>query len=147
MKYIVLLIVFHLISASYIDTNMYFKERIELQNSSWKLDGICLESEKEEGFILNPYSEPNSGDMASRWGHYISFTENTFQTSYRAPCGVDCFTSVSGTYFWVGRNKIEFFVSKISRGKYCSQTSETPNKSFGIYELKTNGERIILKRV
>ena len=147
MKYFVLLIVIHLTASSHIDPNTYFKERIELQNNYWKLDGQCLETENEDGFILNPYLESNADEIASKWGYYISFTENTFQTSYRARCGVDCFTSVSGTYLWVGSNKIEFFVSKISRGKYCSQTSETPNKSFGIYELKTNGERIILKRV
>ena len=146
MKYLVLLTVFHFISSSYIDTNMYFKERIELQNSSWKLDGKCLETENEDGFILSAYSE-STGDIASRWGYFISFSENTFQTSYRAPCGVDCFTSVSGTYLWVGSNKIEFFVTKISRSEYCLDTSENPRKSFGTYELKTNGERIILKRI
>ncbi|MDO7609713.1 MAG: hypothetical protein MUQ68_02575 [Crocinitomicaceae bacterium] len=147
MKYFVLLIVIHLTASSHIDPNTYFKERIELQNNSWKLDGQCLETENEDGFILNPYLESNADEIASKWGYYISFTENTFQTSYRARCGVDCFTSVSGTYLWVGSNKIEFFVSKISRGKYCPQTSETPNKSFGIYELKTNGERIFLERI
>ena len=119
---------------------------IELQNSSWKIDGKCLETENEDGFVLCSYSE-SAGDIASRWGYFISFSENTFQTSYRAPCGVDCFTSVSGTYLWVGSNKIEFFVTKISRSEYCLDTSENPRKSFGTYELKTNGERIILKRI
>ena len=147
MKCFVLLVVIYLMTSSYIDPNKYYKERIELQNSSWKLDGKCLESENENGFSLNPYSESNTVDLSSRWGYYISFIANTFQTSYRAPCGVDCFTSVSGTHLWVGSNKIEFFVSKISRSVYCPQTSEAPNKSFGIYELKTNGERIVLERI
>ncbi len=146
MKYFVLLIVLYLTFSSYIEPNKLHEERIELQNSSWKLDGKCLETENEDGFILSAYSE-STGDIASRWGYLISFSENTFQTSYRAPCGVDCFTSVSGTYLWVGSNKIEFFVTKISRSEYCLDTSENPRKSFGTYELKTNGERIILKRI
>ncbi len=146
MKYFVLLIVLYLTVSSYIEPNKLHEERIELQNSSWKLDGKCLETENEDGFILSAYSE-STGDIASRWGYFISFSENTFQTSYRAPCGVDCFTSVSGTYLWVGSNKIEFFVTKISRSEYCLDTSENPRKSFGTYELKTNGERIILKRI
>jgi hypothetical protein len=146
MKYFVLLIVIYLTVSSYIEPNKLHEERIELQNSSWKLDGKCLETENEDGFILSAYSE-STGDIASRWGYFISFSENTFQTSYRAPCGVDCFTSVSGTYLWVGSNKIEFFVTKISRSEYCLDTSENPRKSFGTYELKTNGERIILKRI
>mgnify|MGYP001577415873 FL=1 len=146
MKYFVLLIVLYLTVSSYIEPNKLHEERIELQNSSWKLDGKCLETENEDGFILSAYSE-STGDIASRWGYLISFSENTFQTSYRAPCGVDCFTSVSGTYLWVGSNKIEFFVTKISRSEYCLDTSENPRKSFGTYELKTNGERIILKRI
>ncbi|MDG2154040.1 MAG: hypothetical protein P8K10_08930 [Crocinitomicaceae bacterium] len=146
MKYFVLLIVIYLTVSSYIEPNKLHEERIELQNSSWKLDGKCLETENEDGFILSAYSE-STGDIASRWGYLISFSENTFQTSYRAPCGVDCFTSVSGTYLWVGSNKIEFFVTKISRSEYCLDTSENPRKSFGTYELKTNGERIILKRI
>ena len=146
MKYFVLLIVIYLTVSSYIEPNKLHEERIELQNSSWKLDGKCLETENEDGFILSAYSE-STGDIASRWGYFISFSENTFQTSYRAPCGVDCFTSVSGTYLWVGSNKIEFFVTKISRSEYCLDTSENPRKSFGTYELKTNGERMILKRI
>ena len=112
MKYFVLLIVIHLTASSHIDPNTYFKERIELQNNSWKLDGQCLETENEDGFILNPYLESNADEIASKWGYYISFTENTFQTSYRARCGVDCFTSVSGTYLWVGSNKINFLCQK-----------------------------------
>ncbi|MBT5438389.1 MAG: hypothetical protein HOK92_04220, partial [Flavobacteriales bacterium] len=59
MKYFVLLIVIHLTASSHIDPNTYFKERIELQNNSWKLDGQCLETENEDGFILNPYLESN----------------------------------------------------------------------------------------
>ena len=127
MKYFVLLIVIYLTASSQIDPNTYFKERIELQNNSWKLDGKCLETENEDGFILSAYSE-STVDIASRWGYFISFTENSFQTSYRARCGVDCFTSVSGTYQWLAPNKLELFVSNISRRKYCNKASESPNK-------------------
>ena len=119
---------------------------IELQNSSWKIDGKCLETENEDGFVLCSYSE-STGDIASRWGYFISFSENTFQTSYRAPCGVDCFTSVSGTYQWLAPNKMELFVSKISRRKYCNESSENPDKSFGIYMVGVENDKVIFQRI
>ena len=146
MKNLNLLLGIYFLTSSWMISLSQTISSIELQNSSWKIDGKCLETENEDGFVLCSYSE-SAGDIASRWGYYISFTENTFQTSYRAPCGVDCFTSVSGTYQWVAPNKMELFVSKTSRSKYCNKSSENPNKSFGIYELKTNGERIVLRRI
>ncbi len=146
MKYFVLLIVIYLTASSQIDPNTYFKERIELQNNSWKLDGKCLETENEDGFILSAYSE-STVDIASRWGYFISFTENSFQTSYRARCGVDCFTSVSGTYQWLAPNKLELFVSNISRRKYCNKASESPNKSFGIYMVSVENDKVLFQRI
>ena len=146
MKNLNLLLGIYFLTSSWMISLSQTISSIELQNSSWRIDGKCLETENEDGFVLCSYSE-SAGDIASRWGYYISFTENTFQTSYRARCGVDCFTSVSGAYQWVAPNKMELFVSKISRSKYCNESSENPNKSFGIYELKTNGERIVLRRI
>jgi len=146
MKYFVLLIVIYLTASSQIDPNTYFKERIELQNNSWKLDGKCLETENEDGFILSAYSE-STVDIASRWGYFISFTENSFQTSYRARCGVDCFTSVSGTYQWLAPNKLELFVSNISRRKYCNKASESPNKSIGIYMVSVENGKVLFQRI
>ncbi len=146
MKYFVLLIVIYLTASSQIDPNTYFKERIELQNNSWKIDGKCLETENEDGFILSAYSE-STVDIASRWGYFISFTENSFQTSYRARCGVDCFTSISGTYQWLAPNKLELFVSNISRRKYCNKASESPNKSFGIYTVSVENDKVLFQRI
>ena len=119
---------------------------IDLQNSSWKIDGKCLETENEDGFILSSYSE-STDDITDRWGYFISFSENTFQTSYRARCGVDCFTSVIGTYRWIASNKVELFVSKIFRSTYCNESNENPNKSFGIYLVGIENEKVIFQRV
>ena len=38
---------------------------IDLQNRSWKIDGKCLETENEDGFILSSYSE-SSDDITDR---------------------------------------------------------------------------------
>lgn len=146
MNYFILLFAASLMASSYNAPKKIYIDRIELKNRSWKLDGKCLETQNEDGFILSAYSE-STGDIASRWGYFISFTENSFQTSYRAPCGLDCFTSVSGTYQWLAPNKMELFVSTISRSKHCNKDSESPNKSFGIYRISVENDNVLFQRI
>ena len=146
MKNLILLFGFYFLTSSWMLSLGQTISSIELEKSSWKIDGKCLETENEDGFVLCSYSE-SAGDIASRWGYFISFTDNTFQTSYRAPCGVDCFTSVNGTYKWLAPNKMELFVSKISRRKYCNKGSEFPDKSFGVYTVSVENENVRFQRV
>ena len=145
-KNLILLFGFYFLTSSWMLSLGQTISSIELENSSWKIDGKCLETENEDGFVLCSYSE-SAGDIASRWGYFISFTDNTFQTSYRAPCGVDCFTSVNGTYKWLAPNKMELFVSKISRRKYCNKGSEFPDKSFGVYMVSVENENVRFQRI
>lgn len=126
-------------------TNKY-PEQVQLKNSKWKLNEKCLEDENDLGFTISPFSIKQN-DISSRWGYFISFSDSTFTTHYSAPCGNDCFTSVSGTYHWLGNNQIEFFVKDISRSQYCNADSETPQKSFGTYILNVADEGVIFDRV
>ena len=146
MKNLILLFGFYFLTSSWMLSLGQTISSIELEKSSWKIDGKCLETENEDGFVLCSYSE-SASDIASRWGYFISFTDNTFQTSYRAPCGVDCFTSVNGTYKWLAPNKMELFVSKISRRKYCNKGSEFPDKSFGVYTVSVENENVRFQRI
>ena len=108
-------------------------EVLVLNNTTWRVGGGCLENEDQTSFSLS--SHKVSADPMGNWGHFISFTDKSFKTSYRAQCGVDCFTSVTGTYKFVGDNKIKFYVEDISRGGFCSLESESPNKSFGVFSI------------
>lgn len=108
-------------------------EVLVLNNTTWRVGGSCLENEAQTSFSI--YSHEVSDDPMGNWGHFISFTDKSFKTSYRAQCGVDCFTSVTGTYELIGNNKIKFYVADISRGGFCSIKSESPKKSFGVFSI------------
>jgi hypothetical protein len=104
-----------------------------LNNTTWRVGGSCLENENQPGFSI--YSDKAKENSLNSWGYFISFTDKSFKTTYRAQCGVDCFTSVTGTYELIGGNNVKFYVADISRGGFCTAKSESPNKSFGIFSI------------
>ena len=146
MKQLTILLILFFISSSFItEKEQHLGHPIKLANTTWKVNGKCLESEDQSSFSITSYVETK--DISSRWGYSISFTEKTFSTSYSAPCGNDCFTSVSGTYEQID-DEILFFVEKITRGGFCSQESETPKKSFGKYKItETNNGLTFVKTI
>jgi hypothetical protein len=133
MKQLAILLILYFISSSFVtEQEQHPGHPIKLANTTWKVNGKCLESEDQSSFSITSYVETK--DISSRWGHFISFTEKTFSTHYSAPCGNDCFTSVSGTYEQID-NEILFYVKNISRSGFCSQESETPKKSYGLFKV------------
>jgi len=103
-----------------------------LVNTTWKVDGIPFETKEREAYSLSVIPEDQ---YDAHWGHFISFNENTFSSSYSAPCGNDCFTSVSGEYWFVADMTIKVKVMTIQRNGFCSSKSETLNKDYGNYLL------------
>ena len=103
-----------------------------LANTRWKVDGIPFETTDKETYRLDSISGDN---WEWNWGHFIYFNENTFTSTYSAPCGNDCFTSVSGEYWFVSRMTIKVKVIAIERNGFCSEKSETLNKNYGNYLL------------
>jgi len=133
MKQLAILLSLYLISCSFVtEKEQHPGHPIKLANTTWKVNGSCLESEDQLRFSITPYLETK--DFSSGWGYSISFTEKTFSTSYSAPCGNDCFTSVSGTYELTD-NEILFCVKNISRNGFCSQESETPKMSYRLFKI------------
>jgi len=104
-----------------------------LANTNWKVDRVPFENNEQKNYTLSTKSVDDNFD--AHWGHFISFTEKTFTSSYSAPCGNDCFTSVSGEYSFVARMTIKVKVISIVRIGFCSEKSETLNKDYGNYEL------------
>lgn len=122
------------INFSFAQTEVRYASRTEnvLENTQWKVDGIPFENSDTETYRLDSIAGDN---WEWHWGHFISFNENTFTSSYSAPCGNDCFTSVSGEYWFVARMTIKVKVLAIDRGGFCSEKSETLNKNYGNYLL------------
>ena len=123
------------INLSFAQTEVRYASKTEniLANTNWKVDDVPFENKEQKIYTLSAISETDSYD--AHWGHFISFTEKTFTSSYSAPCGNDCFTSVSGEYLFVAIMTIKIKVSSIQRNGFCSEKSETLNKDYGNYEL------------
>ena len=115
-----------------------------LTSSEWQSNINVFSSEDTDRYLIYIPTESNNEGYI-QWGNFINFTDSTFYTSYSAPCGNDCFVSVSGRYKFVGSDKIEVFVKTIDRSGFCQAKSESPKKSFGIYQInKTdNGYEIV----
>lgn len=118
-------------------------ERIELAGLTYTSTYNVFSEEDRNQYILEDFVKLKSGYS---WGNFISFTEKSFHTYYSAPCGNDCFTSVDGTYKFVGENRIQVFVETINRSGFCQLKSEEPQKSFGIYEIKRTKSGLTLTK-
>lgn len=104
-----------------------------LAGTSWKTNGIPFETKDQELISLTEFSDPLG--MMDQWGHSIYFDTLTFSSSYSAPCGNDCFTSVTGTYFFSAENRIKVKVKSINRNGFCEKKSELINQDYGYYDL------------
>lgn len=79
-------------------------EKISLNGLTYKSSYNVFAEEDRDKYILERFENLEGGFS---WGNFISFTEKTFHTYYNAPCGNDCFTSVDGSYKFVGSLSIE----------------------------------------
>ena len=53
-------------------------------------------------------------------GSFVDFQEKIFTTRYVPMCGLDCFTSMKGSYKLVGGNQVELKVESMSRDGVCT---------------------------
>lgn len=99
--------------------------------TSWKADGVPFGDIQRESYTLTAISEDDS--FQSQWGHFITFDQTSFVTHYSAPCGNDCFTTVTGEYEFVASFKIHIFVQSIARHGFCQQESDMEGQEYGYY--------------
>lgn len=116
-------------------------EQIDLTNTSWR-GTLLIEASSFSISVVKP-----SKNIQDRWGTFIHFEEGTFYTSYSAQCGNDCFQSTIGTFKLLDNNQIEFFVEKITRSGYCSQGTETIQKTLGIYQMTQSDNGISFVKI
>ena len=116
-------------------------QKIELTNTSWQTNVSCFEQQTTDQYELYTYDRQLDVQL---WGYFIHFTDSTFSTSYSAPCGNDCFTSVNGSYEYVKGNQIKVFVLDIHRNGFCSAKSEEVNRSYGVFTISKTKEGLRL---
>ena len=94
---------------------------VAIENKEWRLyESMAIEADPLSSFSI----APTEVDDFPKWGHFITFSENTFNTHYAAPCGLDCFTRIKGHYRWLEEDQIELTVVEIRRSELCTKTSE-----------------------
>jgi hypothetical protein len=94
----------------------------------WRINKLISDAETKE-YILTPQS-PNSFE---NYGNNIIFNQDqTFRSSYSAPCGNDCFTSTEGKYKIIDENYMCFYLDEITQSGECSGNSK-PNEDLGLF--------------
>ena len=127
---------------------LFFKTTLNAQTKStlnqdvfsgkeWKLFyPKALESDTLLNFIIE--SLPEEVNQKGQWGHFIRFSNGEFSTRYAAPCGLDCFTEITGTYKIEKNQNITMNVQSIKRRKHCDKESEYEPFSLGTFQFKQN---------
>jgi hypothetical protein len=116
-----------------------------LMGTTWKTNGVPFENRDQESYSLTAKGDGNS--IMDQWGHSIYFDTLTFSSSYSAPCGNDCFTSVHGTYLFTAENRIRVKIKSIDRHGFCDKKSEVINQDYGFYDLVKVESGYQLKKV
>lgn len=113
-----------------------------LQNKTFIINGNGFENIDRTSYELTSFEQ----NEIYTYGNFISFTDSTFHSYYRAECGNDCFTDVKGTYFFKSDSIIQIFVKTIVKSGKCLAVEDFQKRDFGFYKLIENTNSIILTR-
>jgi hypothetical protein len=134
MRKIVLLLLF-VVNTSFGQQQMNYQgfvhsihnSEISVLQGLWGINELIVEESTKEYNLFPQISE------RLNYGNNIIFkADQTFVSSYSAPCGNDCFTTSTGKYKIIDDNYICFFLDEITRHGECSGVTK-PNKDFGLY--------------
>lgn len=113
-----------------------------LAGTMWRCQGTPFEYETTTKFEFTLHQD-DPDDFMMNWGHFINFHDDgTFATSYRAPCGNDCFTSISGTYSFLEDSIVVIYVDTIGRSGFCQKETEYPKKTYGKYKISRSEDTL-----
>ena len=112
-----------------------------LAGTRWKVNGAPFADKERNEYTLSSY---DALTYESQMGHFISFDQTTFRSDYNAPCGMDCFTNVSGKYELTSATQLQIHVEKIERHGFCDKGSEVldRNMTFEIVQ-EENGWKLV----
>jgi len=87
-----------------------------LAGIEWRIDGLLGLDTGRIGYTLRPFTK----DMFP-WGTSVSFSQtgNTFASRNSAPCGNDCFITVTGTYAIEQGSLLQITVKGVAYTRYC----------------------------
>ncbi len=104
-----------------------------LVDKKWRSSSALFEDTSIDSYIFKPIEE--SLEWSDRWGYFLEFkNDGSFRTYYSAPCGLDCFTSVTGSYVLNG-NVLTLNVVEIIRNNICPKEGEAVNRGEECYEV------------
>lgn len=118
-------------------------DKNSLANTDWSSSEIPFEKAEQSSYVFQRSGQ--EGGMT--WGNFIHFEERMFNTEYRASCGNDCFTSVTGDYRLVGGDLLKIKVMGISRSSFCTKKPAEGFQFLAYYRLSMSedGNTLMLK--
>ncbi len=110
-----------------------------LEGTQWFIPGIFTHSLEDTDSISLELVD-TSAEMFP-YGVTISFgVDGKFRNSYSAPCGSDCFPSVTGTYEMIDDMHLRLLVLRFDQVGECKQIHERRKVDLGVYELVSTSE-------
>lgn len=108
-----------------------------LIGKKWRIDGNAFLSQDKTAYHLEAL--PNKDHF--NFGHFVEFeTDGTFMGYYTASCGLDCFTTIHGTYTFNEQGLLSIRVQQVEQTGYCtdSQALSFKNKHMGDFKITSN---------
>lgn len=107
--------------------NSVHNSQITVLQGSWRINELITDKSTKEYNLFPQNPEERN------YGNNITLkTDQTFMSSYSAPCGNDCFTTTAGKYKIIDENYICFFLDEITQNGECFGETK-PNEDFGLY--------------
>lgn len=112
----------------------------------WKIDHLITYSPKSE-YVLTPLDTTVRYDYGNRINMKV---DHSFQTSYSAWCGNDCFTTSMGKFTFLDENYVQFRIDTVFRHGDCrgipdSVSFPINSEVFFVYQGKENTKFIKTK--
>jgi hypothetical protein len=115
---------------------------IAFLQGNWRIDKLIVNNTTNE-YVLYPQ---NLNQVGFSYGNSISInSDETFVSSYSAPCGNDCFTTSMGKYKMIDENYLCFFLEQVTKSGDCIGKT-TPNIDLGLYRIYKEENKIILRK-
>lgn len=110
------------------------QDNYQLRTNLWHISGIIgSDVENNQEFIL---SKIDTADKHSMYGMSIKFnTNNTYEDSYHAKCGNDCFPSSKGNYILKDENHISIKTKEFHQSGDCETKSISYDLDYVTYYI------------
>ena len=117
-----------------------------LIGQKWRIDGNAFLSINKESYHLETLSPKDD----FHFGHFVEFEKDgSFTGYYTAPCGMDCFTTIHGTYTFDKQETVSIRVQQVEQTGYCSDSQDlsfkNKNKHMGDFKIISSKTKKIQK--